>query len=108
MNKNRLEAFSDAVIAILITIMVLEFKIPKGETYKTLLPVVPKFLSYILSYIYLGIYWSNHHHLMHTVKNVTGKISVRSFYIRRILMIWPAYYLVILLSVCALFFFDLH
>ena len=81
MNKNRLEAFSDAVIAILITIMVLEFKIPKGETYKTLLPVVPKFLSYILSYIYLGIYWSNHHHLMHTVKNVTGKIMWANLYL---------------------------
>lgn len=81
MNKNRLEAFSDAVIAILITIMVLEFKIPKGETYKTLIPVIPKFLSYVLSFIYLGIYWSNHHHLMHTVKKVTGKIMWANLYL---------------------------
>ncbi len=81
MNKNRLEAFSDAVIAILITIMVLEFKIPKGETYKTLIPIIPKFLSYVLSFIYLGIYWSNHHHLMHTVKKVTGKIMWANLYL---------------------------
>ena len=81
MNKNRLEAFSDAVIAILITIMILEFKIPKGETYKTLIPVIPKFLSYVLSFIYLGIYWSNHHHLMHTIKKVTGKIMWANLYL---------------------------
>jgi uncharacterized membrane protein len=74
MNKNRLEAFSDGVLAIIITIMVLEFKIPEGMDCNALKPLLPKFLSYILSFIYVGIYWNNHHHMMHTVKNVNGKI----------------------------------
>src|SRR6478752_4551936 len=74
MNKNRLEAFSDGVMAIIITIMVLEFKLPKGADYNALIPLLPKFLSYILSFIYLGIYWNNHHHMMHTVKRVNGSI----------------------------------
>ena len=74
MNKTRLEAFSDGVLAIIITIMVLEFKLPEGNDYEALLPLVPKFLSYILSFIYVGIYWNNHHHMMHTVRHVTGKI----------------------------------
>jgi uncharacterized membrane protein len=72
MGKSRLEAFSDGVIAILITIMVLEMKVPSGERLAALLPVVPLFLSYVLSFVYLGIYWNNHHHLLHTVRRVTG------------------------------------
>jgi len=74
MNKNRLEAFSDGVLAIIITIMVLEFKVPEGMDCNALKPLLPKFLSYILSFIYLGIYWNNHHHMMHTVKRVNGAI----------------------------------
>jgi uncharacterized membrane protein len=72
MNKNRLEAFSDGVIAIIITIMVLEFKVPHGETLADLLPLWPVFLSYVLSFVYVGIYWNNHHHLFHAVKKVNG------------------------------------
>ncbi len=74
MNKTRLEAFSDGVLAIIITIMVLEFKLPLGDDYKALIPLLPKFLSYILSFIYIGIYWNNHHHLLHTVKQINAKI----------------------------------
>jgi uncharacterized membrane protein len=74
MNKNRLEAFSDGVLAIIITIMVLEFKVPEGIDCNSLKPLLPKFLSYILSFIYIGIYWNNHHHMMHTVKRVNGAI----------------------------------
>lgn len=74
MNKTRLEAFSDGVLAIIITIMVLEFKLPEGLDCNALKPLMPKFLSYILSFIYIGIYWNNHHHMMHTVKSVNGKI----------------------------------
>ena len=74
MNKGRLEAFSDGVLAIIITIMVLEIKVPHGQEFADLMPLVPVVLSYILSFIYIGIYWNNHHHMMHTVKNVTGSI----------------------------------
>lgn len=74
MNKNRLEAFSDGVLAIIITIMVLEFKIPKEPTLIALKPLLPIFFSYVLSFIYVGIYWNNHHHMMHTVHKVNGKI----------------------------------
>lgn len=74
MNKTRLEAFSDGVLAIIITIMVLELKVPHGMDFESLKPLFPKFLSYILSFIYVGIYWNNHHHMMHTVKQVTGGI----------------------------------
>jgi uncharacterized membrane protein len=74
MNKNRLEAFSDGVLAIIITIMVLELKIPDGTNFEALLQLFPIFVSYILSFIYVGIYWNNHHHMMHTVKKVTGGI----------------------------------
>lgn len=74
MNKNRLEAFSDGVLAIIITIMVLEFKVPEGIDCEALRPMLPKFFSYILSFIYIGIYWNNHHHMMHTVKRVNGSI----------------------------------
>jgi uncharacterized membrane protein len=71
---NRLEAFSDGVIAIIITIMVLEMKVPHGEDLETLVPVIPVFLSYVLSFVYLGIYWNNHHHMLHTTHKVTGPI----------------------------------
>ncbi|MEY4344603.1 MAG: hypothetical protein RL032_435 [Pseudomonadota bacterium] len=74
MNKNRLEAFSDGVIAIIITIMVLEFKVPHGEALADLLPLWPVFLSYVLSFVNVGIYWNNHHHLMHAVKKVNGAV----------------------------------
>lgn len=74
MNKTRLETFSDGVIAIIITIMVLEFKVPHGDKTDDLRPLIPQFLSYILSFIYLAIYWNNDHHMMHTVKRVTGSI----------------------------------
>ena len=74
MTKGRMEAFSDGVLAIIITIMVLEIKVPHGSNFDDLLPLLPIFLSYVLSFIYLGIYWNNHHHMMHTVKKVTGKI----------------------------------
>mgnify|MGYP000499945995 CR=1 FL=1 len=72
MGKGRLEAFSDGVIAIIITIMVLEIKVPHGTQWSDLLPLLPVFLSYVLSFVYVGIYWSNHHHLLHTVQHVTG------------------------------------
>ena len=74
MGKERLAAFSDGVIAIIITIMVLELKVPHGSTWCVLMTVVPSFLSYILSFIYLAIYWNNHHHLLHTVARVDGLI----------------------------------
>jgi len=72
MSKGRLEAFSDGVIAIIITIMVLEMKVPRGENLEALSPVLPVFLCYVLSFTYVGIYWNNHHHMLHTVTTVTG------------------------------------
>src|ERR1041384_2887671 len=74
MGKGRLEAFSDGVIAVIITIMVLEMKVPHGADLAALRSVWPVFLSYVLSFVYVGIYWNNHHHLMHTVKRVSGAI----------------------------------
>ena len=74
MGKARLEAFSDGVIAILITIMVLEFKVPEGADWQALRPVVPVFLTYVLSFVYLGIYWTNHHHMLHATERVNGAI----------------------------------
>jgi uncharacterized membrane protein len=74
MGKSRLEAFTDGVIAIIITIMVLEMKVPHGASIATLTPVMPVFLSYVLSFVYLGIYWNNHHHMMHACHKVTGSI----------------------------------
>jgi TMEM175 potassium channel family protein len=72
MNKGRLEAFSDGVIAVIITIMVLELKVPHDADPAALLPLVPIFLSYVLSFVYVGIYWSNHHHMFHAVHQVNG------------------------------------
>jgi uncharacterized membrane protein len=74
MTKNRLEAFSDGVMAIIITIMVLELKVPHSTEWSSLQPVLPFFISYVLSFIYLAIYWNNHHHMLHTVKEVRGNI----------------------------------
>jgi uncharacterized membrane protein len=74
MNKTRLEAFSDGVLAIIITIMVLELKVPHGATFSSLNGLLPVFLSYVLSFIYIGIYWNNHHHLLQATKKVNGKI----------------------------------
>nr|WP_315031299.1 TMEM175 family protein [uncultured Chryseobacterium sp.] len=74
MTKGRLEAFSDGVLAIIITIMVLELKVPEGSSWASLKPIMPKFLAYIFSFIYVGIYWNNHHHLFQTVKKVNGSI----------------------------------
>ena len=72
MGKGRFEAFSDGVFAIIITIMVLELKVPHGEDFSALKPLLPVFMSYVLSFTYVGIYWNNHHHMLHTVKRVTG------------------------------------
>jgi uncharacterized membrane protein len=74
MNKNRLEAFSDGVLAIIVTIMVLEIKVPHGDTLEAIQPLLPVFLSYILSFVFILIYWNNHHHLFQAVKNINGKV----------------------------------
>jgi len=74
MGKSRLEAFSDGVLAIIITIMVLELKVPHGTNFEALKPLLPSFLSYVLSFIYVGIYWNNHHHMLHAAKHVSGRV----------------------------------
>jgi uncharacterized membrane protein len=74
MTRGRLEAFSDGVVAIIITIMVLELRPPSGAALADLRPLVPKLLSYVLSFVYLGIYWNNHHHLLHAVQRVNGRV----------------------------------
>jgi uncharacterized membrane protein len=74
MSKARLEAFSDGVIAILITIMVLELKVPAGASGAALRPLIPVFLTYVLSFVFLGIYWNNHHHMLHAAHRINGKI----------------------------------
>ena len=74
MTKSRMEAFSDGVIAVIITILVLELKVPHWEIVEALLPVLPVFLSYVLSFIYVGIYWNNHHHMLHAMGHVSGAV----------------------------------
>ena len=74
MSKNRLEAFSDGVIAILMTIMVLELKVPHGTDWEALRPLFPVFLAYVLSFVFVGIYWTNHHHLIHATTRITGGV----------------------------------
>src|SRR3981081_20163 len=74
MPKNRLEAFSDGVLAIIITIMVLELKVPQDADITALQPLIPLFLSYVLSFVYVGIYWNNHHHMLHATERVNGTI----------------------------------
>jgi uncharacterized membrane protein len=88
-NNSRLEAFSDGVIAIIITIMVLELKVPRGDTLDALVPLIPNFLSYVLSFIYVGIYWNNHHHLLHTCESVTGPILWANLHLLFWLSLFP-------------------
>jgi uncharacterized membrane protein len=89
MGKGRLEAFSDGVIAIIITIMVLEMKVPHGSTLDELKPVLPVFLSYVLSFVYVGIYWNNHHHMLHTIRSVTGSILWANLHLLFWLSLFP-------------------
>ena len=72
--RGRREAFSDGVIAIIITIMVLEMKVPHGDTFEVLVPIIPTFLCYVLSFVYVGIYWNNHHHMLHILEHVTASV----------------------------------
>ena len=89
MGKGRLEAFSDGVIAIIITIMVLEMKVPHGATLADLLPLAPVFVSYMLSYVYVGIYWNNHHHMLHAVTQVNGSILWANLHLLFWLSLFP-------------------
>jgi uncharacterized membrane protein len=89
MQKTRLEAFSDGVLAIIITIMVLEMKVPHGTDLETLKPLLPVFLSYVLSFLYVGIYWNNHHHLLHTVTKVSGGILWANLHLLFWLSLFP-------------------
>lgn len=89
MGKNRLEAFSDGVLAIIITIMVLEMKVPVGDTLAALHPVLPIFMSYVLSFVYIGIYWNNHHHMLHTTQHVTGGILWANLHLLFWLSLFP-------------------
>src|SRR6476660_7011651 len=89
MRKGRLEAFSDGVIAIIITIMVLEMKVPHGDSLDKLLPVLPVFLSYVLSFVYVGIYWNNHHHMLHTCTTVTGAMLWANLHLLFWLSLFP-------------------
>ncbi len=89
MQKNRLEAFSDGVFAIIITIMVLELKAPHGVQLAALKPLLPIFLSYLLSFLYLAIYWNNHHHLLHTVRHVSGAILWANLHLLFWLSLFP-------------------
>jgi uncharacterized membrane protein len=90
MGKDRLAAFSDGVIAIIITIMVLELKVPHGADWMVLIGVLPKFISYVLSFIYLAIYWNNHHHLLYIVTRVDGLILWTNSYLLFCLSLIPA------------------
>ena len=89
MGKGRLEAFSDGVIAIIITIMVLDLRVPHGETLDALVPVLPVFLVYALSFINLGIYWNNHHHMLHACERVTGPILWANLHLLFWLSLFP-------------------
>jgi uncharacterized membrane protein len=89
MGKNRLEAFSDGVLAIIITIMVLEMKVPHGDHLADLQPLLPVFLSYVLSFVYVGIYWNNHHHMLHTVTRVSGSVLWANLHLLFWLSLFP-------------------
>ena len=89
MSSGRLEAFSDGVIAIIITIMVLELKVPHGETLAALVPLIPVLLSYVLSFVYVGIYWNNHHHMLHATHAVTGRILWANLHLLFWLSLFP-------------------
>jgi uncharacterized membrane protein len=89
MSRGRLEAFSDGVLAVIITIMVLELKVPHGDTIAALSPMCTPFFAYILSFVYVGIYWNNHHHLMQTVNRVTGGIMWANLHLLFWLSLFP-------------------
>ena len=89
MESNRVEAFSDGVLAIIITIMVLELKVPHGVDLEALRPIVPVFASYVLSFIYVGIYWNNHHHLFHSTKHVSAAILWANLHLLFWLSLFP-------------------
>src|SRR3954447_8836829 len=89
MGKGRLEAFSDGVIAIIITIMVLEMKVPHGESIESLLPLLPVLLSYVLSFVYVGIYWNNHHHMLHATARVSGAVLWANLHLLFWLSLFP-------------------
>ncbi|MGC1388504.1 MAG: TMEM175 family protein [Steroidobacteraceae bacterium] len=89
MSNSRMEAFSDGVIAIIITIMVLELKVPHGQNLEALLPVIPVFLSYVMSFLYVGIYWNNHHHMLHASDRVTGPMLWANLHLLFWLSLFP-------------------
>jgi len=89
MGKGRLEAFSDGVFAIIITIMVLEMKVPHGETLDAVKPLLPVFLSYVLSFVYVGIYWTNHHHMLHASTHVSGAVLWANLHLLFWLSLFP-------------------
>src|SRR5689334_5238132 len=89
MGKARLEAFSDGVIAIIITIMVLELRVPHGADLAALRPLVPVFLSYVLSFVYVGIYWANHHHFLHAAQHVNGRVLWANLHLLFWLSLFP-------------------
>lgn len=89
MGKNRLEAFSDGFFAIIITIMVLDLKVPHSDNFSALTPILPVFFSYILSFVYVAIYWNNHHHMLHTVQRVTGGILWANLHLLFWLSLFP-------------------
>lgn len=89
MGKSRLEAFSDGVIAIIITIMVLELKVPHGSSLASLRPLLPVFLSYVLSFVYVGIYWNNHHHMLHASSRVSGGVLWANLHLLFWLSLFP-------------------
>jgi uncharacterized membrane protein len=89
MSKSRLEAFSDGVLAIIITIMVLELHVPQGRDFSGLRPLLPVLLTYVLSFVYVGIYWNNHHHLLHAVKRVNGSVLWANLHLLFWLSLFP-------------------
>lgn len=89
MTKGRMEAFSDGVLAIVITIMVLEMKVPHGASFEVLKPLLPVFLSYVLSFTYIGIYWNNHHHMLHIAKQVNGSVLWANIHLLFWLSLFP-------------------
>jgi uncharacterized membrane protein len=89
MQKTRLETFSDGVLAIIITIMVLELRVPHGEDFAALQPLLPVFLSYVLSFLYIGIYWNNHHHMLHATKHVSGGVLWANLHLLFWLSLFP-------------------
>src|SRR5262245_36522565 len=89
MGKGRLEAFSDGVLAIIITIMVLELKVPHGISLEALKPLIPGFLSYVLSFVYVGIYWNNHHHMLHATHKVSASILWANLHLLFWLSLFP-------------------